>query len=77
MNSRLPSTGGNPMLDNRRRLQERKLDRLAVIRVRTPRGRRRKKYITKVETARYKDLIIAVALELRNRNQVTTESRTT
>jgi hypothetical protein len=43
------------------------LDRLAVLRIRTPRGRRRKKYLTKVETARYKDLIVAVARDLQDR----------
>lgn len=53
----LPSAGGNPVRD-------RKLNRLAVIRIRTPRGRRRKKYLTTVETARFKDLIIAVARDL-------------
>lgn len=63
------------MLDHRWRLQERKLDRLAAIRVRTPRGRRRKNYISEIETARYRELIIAVARDLRNRNARTTESR--
>ncbi|GAA4033585.1 hypothetical protein GCM10023063_16660 [Arthrobacter methylotrophus] len=62
----IPSIGGDPVRDNFRRHQERKLDRLAVLRIRTPRGRRRKKYLTKVETARFKDLIIAVARDLRN-----------
>lgn len=60
----LPSAGGNPVRDNFRRHQDRKLNRLAVIRIRTPRGRRRKKYLTTVETARFKDLIIAVARDL-------------
>lgn len=64
---RLPTAGGNPARDNFRRLQNRKLDRLAVLRIRTPRGRRRKKYLTKVETARYKDLIVAVARDLQDR----------
>jgi hypothetical protein len=63
----IPSPGGSPARDNFRRLQNRKLDRLAVLRIRTPRGRRRKKYLTKVETARYTDLIVAVARDLRNR----------
>lgn len=63
----VPSPGGNPARDNFQRLQNRKLDRLAVLRIRTPRGRRRKKYLTKVETARFKDLIVAVARDLRNR----------
>ncbi|ACL42327.1 hypothetical protein Achl_4376 (plasmid) [Pseudarthrobacter chlorophenolicus A6] len=65
----IPSSGGNPLRDNARRFQERKLNRLAVLRVSTPRGRRRKKYITKVETATYKELIIAVARELQKRDR--------
>ena len=63
----IPSPGGNPSRDNFRRHQTRKLERLAVIRIRTPRGRRRKKHLTKVETARFKDLILAVASDLHNR----------
>jgi hypothetical protein len=64
---RLPTAGGDPARDNFRRHQERKLERLAVIHIRTPRGRRRKKHLTKIETARFKDLIVAVARDLRAR----------
>lgn len=70
MNRSMPSTGANPRLSNRKRAFDKKLDKLAKISILTSGGRRRKKYVTKIETATYRDLIIAVAADLQaNRNR--------
>lgn len=67
MNRSMPSTGTNPRLANAQRAFDKRLDNLAKLTIETPSGRRRKKYITKVETAVYRDLIITVAQELQSR----------
>lgn len=66
----IPSDGSNPTIENRRRLHERNLNRLVkgALSVQTPRGRRRKKHLTITMSAEYKALVIAVALDLRNRS---------
>lgn len=71
MNKAIPSAGGNPVTGNRRRLHERHLNRLVkgAFKVRTPRGRRRKKHLTITMSAEYKALVIAVARDLRNRSK--------
>lgn len=71
MNKSLPSSGGNPVADNIRRLSERRLDRMArgAFRVATPRGRGRKKLLTTTGRTEYKNLILAVARELKARSK--------
>lgn len=69
MNSHLPSPGGNPVLHNRRRASDKALSRTmrGWMRLQTPGGRRRKKYVMKVEGARLRELVIAVANELQRK----------
>ncbi len=67
MNRSMPSTGSNPRFANQQRAFDKHLNKLSKITLVTPAGRRRKKYITKMETAAYRDLIIAVAQELQQR----------
>lgn len=67
MNRSMPSTGINPRIANEYRAFNKRLDNMAKLTIKTPGGRRRKKYITKVETANYRHLIILVAQDLQNR----------
>lgn len=69
MNRAMPSKGVSPRLANAQRAFDKRLDKLAKITLDTPLGRRRKKYIMKVETAVYRDLIISVAHELQQRRK--------
>lgn len=73
MNRNMPSKGTSPAANNRARAAAKALDRTmhGWMKVRTPSGRRRKKYITKVEGARLRELVVAVAHELRTRNEHT------
>lgn len=64
MSKTLPTTGGNPTSDNNRRRDERRLNRVTGLRICTPGGRRRKKQIKIAETKVFKELIVAVAIEL-------------
>lgn len=66
----MPSAGEPPALNNRRRSSKKSLDRTMKgwMKVQTPGGRRRKKHITKVEGARLRELVVAVAGELARRN---------
>lgn len=67
----LPTLGGTPAVDNRRRLYDRRLDLLVAsnLRIRTPRGRRRKKHLTIIESANFKNLIVAVSRDLAQRSK--------
>jgi hypothetical protein len=69
MKSGLPSSGGNPELDNDRRASDKALSRTmrGWMRLKTPGGRRRKKDVMKVEGARLRELVIAVANELQRK----------
>lgn len=71
MNRSLPSPGGNPARDNARRLRDRRLDRVVkgAFHVATPRGRGRKKFLTNTGRTEYKNLILAVARELKARSK--------
>jgi hypothetical protein len=71
MSKTIPSAGANPVTANRWRLHERHLNRLVkgAFKVRTPRGRRRKKHLTITASAEYKALVIAVANDLKNRSK--------
>lgn len=66
MNRSVPSSGSAPSVHNRRRAKEKSLDRVmnGRMRVHTPGGRRRKKYLMKVEGARLRKLVVAVANDL-------------
>jgi hypothetical protein len=73
MNRNLPSTGLPPAVNNDRRASKKALDRTMKgwMKVRTPGGRRRKKYITKVEGGRLRELVVSVANELHARRRDT------
>jgi hypothetical protein len=66
MNRNLPTTGLEPSVNNARRASKKALDRTLKgwMKVHTPGGRRRKKYITKVEGGRLRALVVAVANDL-------------
>lgn len=67
MNKSMPSPGGNPHRDNYHRLDERALNRVPFLfRLSTPGGRRRKKAIMSKELPRYRELIRAVANDLKS-----------
>lgn len=69
MNRNLPSRGMAPTVNNHRRASKKALDRTmrGWMKVRTPGGRRRKKYLTKVEGGRLRALVVAVANDLHAR----------
>lgn len=68
MNRSMPSPGGNPHQDNYNRLDERALNRVPLMfKLSTPGGRRRKKAILSAELPRYRELIRAVADDLKKR----------
>lgn len=69
MNRSLPSTGMAPAGHNARRASNKALDRTMKgwFRIHTPGGRRRKKYLTKVEGGRLRALVVAVANDLHTR----------
>lgn len=69
MNRSLPSPGAPPAVNNARRASQKALDRTMKgwMKVRTRGGRRRKKYLMKVEGARLRKLVIAVARDLSTR----------
>lgn len=56
---------GNPQVDNRHRNMNRALNRVCQrsMRISTPKGRRRKKFLTRVEYQRYARVVAAVAEE--------------
>jgi hypothetical protein len=69
----IPSTGGSPAEHNRYRASEKALDRVmeGFMRVETPSGWRRKKHIMKVEGARLRELVVAVARDLQAKRRDT------
>lgn len=70
MNRSMPSPGGNPRRDNFTRLDERALNRVPfMFKLSTPGGRRRKKAIMSAELPRYRELIRAVAGDLKKRRE--------
>nr|WP_231704693.1 hypothetical protein [Arthrobacter caoxuetaonis] len=60
----MPSPGRSPYRSNDERRSERALARVAVFRISTPGGRRRKKAILRAEVPRYRELIRCVAMDL-------------